>query len=147
MKEHPTHKGYFVTEDGRVFKNGKELKGSVDPRKGGIRIRLDIRYGRKRVYVHRLVAETYLPNPNNLPQVNHKDEDRNNNSLDNLEWCDAQYNSEYSNSKWWKLKTPTGEIIEIFNLNKFCKENGVSQSNLASKGRYKGFTLLETVQS
>jgi hypothetical protein len=147
MKEHPTHKGYFVTEDGRVFKNGKELRGSVDSRKGGIRIRLDVRYGRKRVYIHRMVAETYLPNPNNLPQVNHKDEDRNNNSLGNLEWCDAQYNSEYSNSKWWKLKTPTGEIIEIFNLNKFCKENGVSQRNLATTGKYKGFMLLETVQS
>jgi hypothetical protein len=148
MKEHPTHKGYFVTEDGRVFKNGKEIKGSIDHRKGGIRIRLDTRYGRKRVYIHRMVAETFIPNPNNLPVINHKDENRNNNVVDNLEWCNQQYNSEYSNAKWHKIKTPNGEVLEVFNLNKFCKENNLSQSNLSSGNfRYKGFTLLETSQS
>lgn len=45
--------------------------------------------------IHRLVAMTYLPNPNNLPVVNHKDEDKFNNCINNLEWCTYLYNNTY----------------------------------------------------
>ena len=45
--------------------------------------------------VHRLVAETFVPNPHHYPQVNHKDEDRFNNRATNLEWCTQQYNLDY----------------------------------------------------
>ena len=45
--------------------------------------------------VHRLVAKAFIPNPDNLPEVNHKNEDKSNNSVENLEWCSTQYNHEY----------------------------------------------------
>ena len=46
----------------------------------------------KNVRLHRLVAENFIPNPNHLPQVNHKDGNRQNNKVSNLEWCTASYN-------------------------------------------------------
>lgn len=58
-----------------------------------VRISKDGKYTNK--LVHRLVAEAYLPNPDNLPQVNHKDEDKTNNIVSNLEWVSAKRNSNY----------------------------------------------------
>lgn len=49
----------------------------------------------KRVGIHRLVASAFLPNPENLPEVNHKDENNKNNCVDNLEWCSHYYNMTY----------------------------------------------------
>ena len=56
--------------------------------------------GKVTIYlVHRLVAQVFIPNPFSLPQVNHKDEDKKNNIAENLEWCDAKYNSNYGTAK------------------------------------------------
>lgn len=66
---------------------------------GYLRARL-YKNGRSKAYsVHRLVAEAFIPNPDNLPIVNHKDEDRTNNCAENLEWCTSKYNSQYSRDR------------------------------------------------
>lgn len=49
--------------------------------------------------IHRLVAEAFIPNPNNYQQVNHKDENKINNEANNLEWCDCKYNINYGTGK------------------------------------------------
>lgn len=52
---------------------------------------------RHHCFVHRLVAEAFIDNPDGLPCVNHKDENRQNNSVSNLEWCSYKYNNNYGN--------------------------------------------------
>lgn len=56
--------------------------------------------GKRKVYfIHRLVAQAFLPNPNNYPIINHKDENKTNNAVWNLEWCTYKYNTNYGNCR------------------------------------------------
>lgn len=75
-------------------KKGVVLKPRPD-RQGYITVALSIGRKYKTQLVHRLVAEAFIPNPDNLPQINHKDECKSNNTVDNLEWCTARYNCNY----------------------------------------------------
>ena len=86
---------YEVSNMGNVRRDGKKLKLQTRRRDGYIEVQLykhNIAASQK---VHRLVAEAFLPNPNGLPVVNHKDENPSNNRADNLEWCTQKYNCEY----------------------------------------------------
>lgn len=66
-------------------------------------------------YVHRLVAKAFIDNPNNLNEINHKDEDKSNNRVDNLELCTKSYNVSYSKSIKIKQINPiTKEVINIY---------------------------------
>ena len=89
---------YAVTEDGRVwsYKSNKFLKQTLLNR-GYLQVELYNNGVGKKFLIHRLVAEAYLPNPDNLPQVNHKDENKQNNSVENLEWCTEKENDNYGN--------------------------------------------------
>lgn len=59
----------------------------------------------KYYYIHRLVAQAFMPNPNNYPVVNHKDENKSNNVVWNLEWCTQQYNCNYGTCQRRKSET------------------------------------------
>lgn len=89
---------YSVSNLGRVKSNyaNKERILKPFPNHDGY-LKVDIRHGdyRKSESVHKLVAQAFIPNPDNLDQVNHKDEDKTNNCVDNLEWCDIKYNCNY----------------------------------------------------
>ena len=75
--------------------NGK-IKSGNKTHKGYLSTLLYDDDGNKHWYpIHRLVASVFIPNPDNLPQVNHKDEDKTNNAVSNLEWCSNDYNVNY----------------------------------------------------
>lgn len=133
----------------RILKTGKNIWGYLyvilrKNRKGKI------------TYIHRLVANTFIPNVDNLPQVNHKDENKENNCADNLEWCNAKYNNTYgtciqrrvantdyktiaekqkndpNRSKKVYQHTLDGKLIKIWESINECKRNGYNQGNVAA---------------
>lgn len=71
----------------------RPIKATED--RGYLKVALSVNGKRKIKYIHRLVAEAFIPNPNNYKEVNHIDSNPNNNCEDNLEWCDRKYNLEY----------------------------------------------------
>lgn len=92
---------YQVSNMGRIkslnYRNTGE-KGLLNgkPNSGGyLIVGLSKNKKTKSFYIHKLVAENFLPNPKNLPEVNHIDENKENNTVYNLEWCDRKYNNNY----------------------------------------------------
>lgn len=109
-KSIPGYEGlYEVSSYGRVksldrydsrncFRKGRILKQNNDGR-GYMSVQLCLNGKIKKYLVHRLVAQTFIPNPDNLPEVNHKDENPENNSVTNIEWCNRSYNINYGTRK------------------------------------------------
>lgn len=92
------YENYQVSNYGRVksLKFGKErIKNPKKINGGYFQIGLNKNGKTKGHLIHRLVAEAFIPNPDNLPIINHKDEDKTNNHVENLEWCSYKYNSNY----------------------------------------------------
>ena len=82
----------MATDDGKIWSCKRDKFLSPAKHKRGY-LQVHTTYGVAKV--HRLVALAYIPNPNNLPCINHKDEDKENNRADNLEWCTVSYNNAY----------------------------------------------------
>lgn len=90
---------YAVTRDGDVYRLETMKKLKPIERNGYFDVRLYHNGRSKIIKLHRLVAEAYIPNPFNYPCVNHKDENKANNRVENLEWCTYRYNNFYGKNK------------------------------------------------
>lgn len=91
---------YSVSTLGKVINNttGKVKKGTDNySGKGYLYVDLYNNGKRKRFFIHRLVAQAYIPNPENKPYINHKDGNPKNNRVENLEWCTPLENVEHAN--------------------------------------------------
>lgn len=88
---------YDISSHGRI--KSKRKNRILKPSKTGRYDHVSLRGNgkRKEACIHRLVAETFVSNPNGFPQINHKDENTRNNMAANLEWCTAKYNNAYGN--------------------------------------------------
>ena len=94
----------------RVLKE-KILTPSVD-KKGYEFVQLFINGNYRSKKIHRLVAEVFISNPNNLEQVNHKDENKKNNKVSNLEWCTLIYNINYGTGKYRKTLNKRIPVVQ-----------------------------------
>lgn len=130
FKEIEGYENYQISNLGNVksLKFGKEriLKPAKD--KGGY-LTVDLfKQGKHKTYkIHRLVAQAFIENPNNLPEVNHKDENPANNTIENLEWCTREYNINF------------GTRTEKCSKQVLCIETGVIYPSTHQVERQLGF--------
>ena len=127
---------YQISNLGNVknIKTNKLLKYTID--RNYNKLNLSKNNKRKIKYIHRLVAEAFVPNPNNYKEVNHKDNDPSNNNVDNLEWCDRKYNLDYMIKHQNEIKDRHERRIEALEM----------ISYLASKQKeVKSYLLLDII--
>lgn len=100
-KDIPGYEGlYKVSNTGKIFSCVTKRELSVIQKKDGYTcISLcDKDHNKKQYRIHQLVAKAFIPNPNNYPFINHKNEIKNDNRVENLEWCSIKYNSSYGSA-------------------------------------------------
>ena len=113
MKDIKGYEGiYGITSCGRVYSYKNKMFLVPRPtRDGYFQVNLYKNGERKLCYVHRLVAEAYIPNPNNLPQVDHIDNDKTHNYVNNLQWITSRDNNRKSKNKPILQYTLDGEFV------------------------------------
>ena len=153
---------YKVSNKGNVFSVGRrDSRGNkiggrmlkpTHTRNGYLKVNLYNNGKRKTKYIHRLVTEAFIPNPEKLPEVNHKDEIKTNNHVGNLEWCTRGHNINHGtrneriahalSKKVRAVNVENGEVL-IFNSTHEAGRKGYDQGNVAKtcKGIYYGGNL------
>ena len=117
---------YMVDAKGNVFSlKRKKIMTPCKSNNGYMQVHLSIDGVMKSHKVHRLVAKTFIPNPYNLPQVNHKDEDKTNNCVENLEWCTQSYNMNYNDGQ--KRRAASRDYEEISKKRSEAQSKEVTQ--------------------
>lgn len=145
---------YRVSTLGQVSNIYGHVLCPFENEKGYLKIDLRVNGKRKRFFVHRLVADAFINNPNDLPQVNHKNENKKDNRVNNLERCTAAYNINFG-SRSEKVAKRLGKKLYQYDLNGklmkvhnslagACKEFGYDMGKICEclKGvrkQYKGF--------
>lgn len=126
------NKMYYVTRDGCIlslisYMNTGKIKvlNGYKRKNGYVDINLYLQDKPKSYRVHRLVAQAFIPNPNNFPVINHKDEVKHNNHVSNLEWCTDKYNLNYGKCQITKSKRVVQS--DIFN-NKIREWKSISEA-------------------
>lgn len=140
FKNIPGFEDYSVSMCGKVKSNRRNRLLSIITRRDGYK-ELGIRADKKKyiMLVHRLVAMTYIPNPDNKPCVNHLDSDRGNNSVENLEWCTYKENLEHASGKGRlvgkKGETSSSAVMSNETCHLICKEieKGVKLKAISDK--------------
>ena len=135
---------YLVSNTGKIYSilAKRILKTCISNRGYELACLRNEKGYRKQYTVHRLVAMSFLDNPNNYPIINHKDENKLNNNINNLEWCDYSYNCTYNNLRVKVANTLTNKnkifyvydsrmnfIGEFKNIRKFCRDYHVNSGN------------------
>ena len=138
---------YEVSNLGRIKTLSRTINGRKMPEKikkldktkqGYLRIELSKNKINKKYSVHRLVAQTFIDNANNYPCINHKDENKMNNNVDNLEWCTHLYNNLYNNKhkrncKKIKQLDENYNIINIFeSINEASEETNIIRTEISN---------------
>ena len=137
-KEIQNYSNYYIYDNGDVFnsRTQKLLKGSIGEN-GYKYYRLSSKGQKKIFYAHRLVAKAFIPNPNNYPIVNHKDGDKLNNDLNNLEWITYSENTKHFHTQ---LKKNNKNKKQEYYTNNLPGEKWVEAKNnnnylVSNKGR------------
>ena len=144
---------YYVTRDGRVTatKKVEYLKAQLD-RGGYFKVLLYLNKKGFGFFIHRLVAELYVPNPNNYTCVNHIDGNKLNNSIENLEWCTMSQNTRHAlntglfvaargeNQHTHKLKER-----QVLRIRKLYETTSITQKELAKKYKVNPSTISDII--
>lgn len=159
MKQIPNYPNYYLTENGEVIskrtKREKKLTQHLD-KFGYLRVGLMTPDNKcKTERIHRLMMETYgNPPPDDMidPTVDHINGNKLDNRIKNLQWLsnrDNSYKGIKDTIKTYILELPTGELITVTNLNRWCKEYNINPSSIRKAYRlnhkYKGYRIIKKI--